>query len=88
MKPSCQFSGGRQAEFKGSKLVDDKLIPLSVSLPQGNQKKRWSGNKLVNEESLKAEEGGGEYSLFVGDWEVGKWVNVSECKAVTTVTNS
>lgn len=34
------FQGGRQAEFKSSKLVDDKLILLSVSLPWGDQNKR------------------------------------------------
>lgn len=38
------FQGGRQAEFKSSKLVDDKLILLSVSLPWGDQNKRWNGS--------------------------------------------
>jgi len=38
------FQGGRQAEFKSPKLVDDKLIHLSKSLPQGDWNKQWNGS--------------------------------------------
>lgn len=47
--------GGRQAEFKSSKLVDDKLIHLSKSLPRGDQNKQHGGSwrSLVKEERLR-----------------------------------
>ena len=47
------FQGGRQAEFKSSKLVDDKLILLSVSLPRGDQNKHWNGSWEESGESLR-----------------------------------
>lgn len=49
------FQGGRQAEFKSSKLVDDKLILLSVSLPWGDQNKRWNGSWEESGERRKSE---------------------------------
>lgn len=50
------FQGGRQAEFKSSKLVDDKLILLSVSLPRATEinAEMGVGRNRVKEESLRA----------------------------------
>ncbi len=84
------FQGGRQAQFKSSTLVDDKLILLSISLPQGDQNKRWNGtweesggrgksNSCGHERKEQEERNEREKikmcTRLLFDWEVEKCIN-------------